>query len=92
MVAAQIYQGINIFLEIISYAVAVYCLLTWFLPPYHKVMRFLSRFVDPLLRPIRNVMYRLFPHMRIDFSPIVFFLLLRLLRSLILKLFMLLFW
>lgn len=85
-----IFQGISYFLQIVYYALLIYCLLSWLLPPYHKVMMFLGRFVDPLLRPIRSVMYRIFPHMRLDFSALVAFLLLNVVQRLLWQLYYLL--
>ena len=72
-------QGIVWFLEIIRFAVMMNILLNWFIPPNHGVMRFLERITDPLLRPIRNLLFRIAPRMIIDPSPLVFFLLVGLL-------------
>ena len=33
----------------------------WLLPPYHKIMRFLGRLVDPLLTPVRRVFFPAVP-------------------------------
>ncbi|MDR0929702.1 MAG: YggT family protein [Oscillospiraceae bacterium] len=85
-----IYQGIHYFLQILYYLMLAYCLLSWILPPYHRVMTFLARFVDPLLRPIRNLMFRIFPRMPLDLSALVAFFAIRLLDSLLLRLYLLL--
>lgn len=82
-----IFRGVSIFLQIIYYALLVYCLMSWILPPYNKVMMFLSRFVDPLLRPIRNVLFRIFPRMPLDFSALVLFFLLNIANSLLWQLY-----
>lgn len=85
-----VFRGISMFLQIIYYALLIYCLMSWILPPYNKVMMFLARIVDPLLRPIRNILYRFFPHMRLDFSALIAFLLLRIVDSLLWQLYYLL--
>lgn len=85
-----VFRGISMFLQVIEYVMLAYCLLSWILPPYHKVMAFLARFADPLLRPIRSVMFRIFPRMPIDLSALVFFMLLRVVRQLLWQLFYLL--
>lgn len=87
MVLYGIFRGISIFLQIIYYALLVYCLLSWILPPYNKVMMFLSRFVDPLLRPIRTLLFRIFPRMPLDFSALVLFFLLNILQRLVWQLY-----
>jgi len=46
-------------------------------------MRFLSRFVDPVLTPIRALMFRVFPRMPIDLSALAAFFLLRIVESLL---------
>jgi len=63
-----IFKGISYFLALFRYVLFTYCVLSWLLPPYHRVMKVLSRLTDPFLRPIRNAMYRLFPQARVDFS------------------------
>lgn len=83
----RVFQGFSMFLQVIYYALLAYCLLSWIMPPYHKVMMFLSRFVDPLLRPIRNLMFRIFPRMPIDLSALVAFFVLRILQQLLWQLY-----
>lgn len=82
-----VFQGIYYFLQIIQYGLLAYCVLTWILQPYHKVMRFFARFADPLLRPIRNVMYRIFPRMPIDLSPLIMYFLINFAQSLLWRLY-----
>lgn len=84
-----IFRGISMFLQVVYYALLAYCILSWILPPYNKVMMFLARVTNPLLAPIRRVLFRLFPQSRLDFSAFVLFLLLALLQQLIWRLYML---
>lgn len=85
-----VFRGISMFLQIIYYALLAYCLLSWILPPYNKVMQVLGRITYPLLQPIRNVLFRIFPRMPIDLSALVLFLLLNILNRLLWQLFYLL--
>lgn len=87
MVLYEVFRGISMFLQLIYYFLLAYCLLSWILPPYNKVMMFFSRFVGPLLQPIRNVLFRIFPRMPIDLSALVAFFLLRIVDSLIWQLY-----
>lgn len=82
-----VFQGIAYFLEIIRYVLLAYCLLSWILPPHHKVMRALGRFVDPVLFPVRQLMYRLLPRIPLDLSALLAFFVLQLLQSLLWRLY-----
>jgi len=75
--------GIVWFLELIRFAVVLYLILSWFLSPSQGFMQFLGRVVDPMLRPFRNLLFRFFPRLFIDPSPLLFFLLMGLLIRLI---------
>ncbi|MEG0767481.1 MAG: YggT family protein, partial [Clostridia bacterium] len=78
-----ILQGLIYFIQIIQYTLLIYCLLSWFMPPAHKIMRFLGKVTDPLLDLIRPVMFRIFPRMPMDLSALVLYFLLNLLIFLI---------
>ncbi len=82
-----IVQGISYFLRIFMYALYIYCICSWVLSPYNKVMRVLARIVDPVLRPVRNVLFRLFPRLPIDLSPIVLGLLVGLIQQMLWRLY-----
>lgn len=64
----------------------VYCVLTWFMPRTSKVMQVLSSLVDPLLTPIRGVLWRFTGAMGIDLSPLIAMLVLQLVSSLLVRL------
>ena len=69
-------QIIIILLQIYSLLTVVYCISTFALPTSGFVIT-LSRYFNPVLDPIRNVLFRFFPklkNMRIDFSPIILWL------------------
>ena len=88
MVLYKVFLGVNYFIRILSYALLIYCVLSWILPPYHKVMRIAERFVDPMLRPIRSLLFRFFPRMPIDFSPLALSLLLQLASRLLWRIYL----
>lgn len=85
-----LFQGVSYFLRLFRYALLIYCLLSWLLPPYHKVMRAFARVTDPLLAPIRRLLFRVFPQARIDITAIVAFLVIGLTESLLWRLYSLL--
>lgn len=76
----SIFLGIDYFLQIIRYVVLLYLVLSWFVRPYNRLMKILNRIVDPMLRPVRNVLFRFLPSMMIDPSPILLFLLMDIVR------------
>lgn len=81
--AYTIYQVISLLLNIITLAIIVRALLSWFYPvgrdPWTKL---LVDVTEPLLAPIRNLMLRVLP-IPIDFSPIVVILLIQLLQNML---------
>ena len=79
----QIYQIINFLLTLISLAVIVRALLSWFYPVGKDPWtRLLLDITEPLLAPVRNLMSRVLP-IPIDFSPIVVILLINLLQRML---------
>ncbi|MDO4739468.1 MAG: YggT family protein [Eubacteriales bacterium] len=49
----RIYLGVHQFLNILSYALIAYALMTWFVRPDAKIYRIMYRFCEPLLAPFR---------------------------------------
>lgn len=82
-----VFQGIDYFLQILRYILLAYIILSWVAQPRSRVRMFVNRIVDPLLSPIRNILYRFFPYSRIDFASLVGFLLLELLQVLLWRIF-----
>ena len=76
-----IIQFINLVLTLISLAIIVRALLSWFYPvgrdPWTKLLLDIT---EPLLAPVRNLLMRVLP-IPIDFSPIVVILLIQLLQT-----------
>ena len=67
-------------IDIYIFIVFISVILSYFLPPYHRVREFVDRLVDPVLMPIRRVIP---PIAMIDISPIVLLLILQLLGSML---------
>ncbi|NOZ51367.1 MAG: YggT family protein [Chloroflexi bacterium] len=76
---------INLFFQILSWAIIIRILLSWVrIDPYHPLIRLLDQITEPILAPIRNIL----PSAGgFDFSPIVAIVLLSLLQRLVLSLF-----
>jgi uncharacterized protein YggT (Ycf19 family) len=81
-----VYGVANTFLTIISLAILVRALLSWFYPNMGRdpFTRLLVNVTEPLLAPIRGLLSRLLP-IPIDFSPIVVLLLIRFLQEMLFR-------
>ena len=62
--------------------IIIRALLSW-IAPYGGASRFLTRFTEPVINPVRNTLTRLIGSYRLDVSPAVTVLLLELLRRVI---------
>ncbi len=74
---------IQLLANILVIMVIAEVLLSYFMPPYHSVRVMLSRFIGPLLDPIRKILPNTGP---IDFSPLVLLILVQLLESVLVNL------
>lgn len=69
-------------IAIYNYIILARVLLSWFIQdPASQIMRFLYAITEPILGPIRSIM----PNMGLDFSPIVAYLLLNILRRILIS-------
>ncbi len=77
-----IYQLVNIIFEVMIWLIIVRCILSFVRHnPYQPIIRFVYEVTEPVMAPFR----RLIPATGgIDFSPIVVFLVLQLVRQLVL--------
>ncbi len=88
-----IFSAVLFLLTVLSWALLVYVIMALFIPQ-NKYTLMVGKYVEPILSPIRKLLFRLFPKLAqigVDFSPIVFYLLIQvvswlvgLLRSLLL--------
>lgn len=59
---------INIIVQLLTLLVIIKVVLSYFMSPYHPLRLNIDRIVEPMLRPIRNLIP---PVGMIDFSPII---------------------
>lgn len=83
-----IYGAINFLLAFIQYAIFIRAIISWFpISRDNPLIRLLYQITEPLLAPVRNLLTRLMSrsgrYMMIDFSGIIVFLLIGLLRRII---------
>ncbi len=71
---------VQILVQVYILVIVVDVVLSYILPPYHRVREFLDSLVNPLLLPIRRVVP---PLGILDLSPLVLLLLVQLLGSLL---------
>lgn len=79
---------VNIFFTLFNYILIARVIMSWFNPRPNNFLRFVFDITDPILRIARSVLP---PLGFIDFSPIIAFLLIDLLRSFIIMLLNLIF-
>ena len=75
-------QGLNLFFEIIIWIMIARILLTWFpnINWYNQPFKAMKEITDPILEPFRKIIP---PLGGIDFSPIVAFIAIELLRTIV---------
>ena len=83
-VASYFYTFIYILCYVLTFAVLIRALLSWFYPyPTNPVVAFLFHITEPLLGPIRRVLPRVGAF---DFSPIVVIIILQVIGNIALRL------
>ena len=58
----RIQMGVNIFLNIVSALLGIYCLMTWFVRPGSSMYAFMQKMVGPIVAPFRPLALRLMEH------------------------------
>lgn len=77
-------NAINIIVQLITILVIVKVFLSYFMSPYHPVRLNIDRIVEPMLRPIRNIL----PSVGMfDFSPIILIILVQLVGRILISIF-----
>ena len=79
-----LFNFINILFTVLEFAILIRVILSWTrVDPYHPLVRILDQITEPILAPFR----RLFPpRSGLDFSPILAFFALEVVRRVILRL------
>ncbi len=77
-----IYDIVNLAFEVMMWLVVIRCILSFIRHnPYHPIIRFIYDITEPIMAPFRRLLP---PAGGIDFSPIVVWMVLMLLRNLVL--------
>ena len=83
----QMIMGVDTFLNILSLALIIYAVMTWFLPPNNKIYRFFARIADFVISPFRPVSAWLISRgLRFDVSIILALFCIRMIRNLLYRL------
>jgi YggT family protein len=77
-----IIRFVNIIVQLITLLVIIKVFLSYFMSPYHPVRLNIDRIVEPMLRPIRQIIP---PIGMMDISPIVLIVLIQILGKVILS-------
>jgi YggT family protein len=67
---------VQFIIQLLELAIIVHVILSYFMSPYHPIRETLSRFIEPLLTPIRRVVPSIGG---LDFSPLILLLLIQIL-------------
>ncbi len=77
---------VNQLISLYGAIMLIYCLCSWLIrDPSNKFMQILAMITEPALKPIKKLLWRIefFRRSPVDFSPLVLFLILRVLVSLL---------
>ncbi|MBN1776791.1 MAG: YggT family protein [Clostridiales bacterium] len=80
-----IFNAILFIITVASWLVLIYVVMA-LVVPQNKYTLMIGRFVEPVLSPLRKLLFRIFPRLRqigVDFSPLLFYLLIQLVSWLI---------
>ena len=80
-----IFSVIQFLISIASWLVLIYVVMALFIPQ-NKYTQMIGKYVEPFLAPMRKFLYRVFPKMRelgMDFSPLLFYLVIQILSWLL---------
>ena len=84
LVFRQIVISVIWFLNILSWAIIINSLLSWVLEPMHPIRAFLARFIEPIVAPFRALTNKMNTSgLPIDFSPLLAYITLSLISSLL---------
>ncbi len=71
-------------IDVYTIIIIIRAIISWVNPdPYNPIVQLLYKLTEPVLRPIRRVLFRAVGNIRIDFSPFIAIILLSILRRII---------
>ena len=77
---------INFVLSIYTFLIIARAIISWVNPdPYNQVVRILDKLTEPVLYPIRKLLWRFTGNLPIDFSPIIAIVLVRIVGSFVVR-------
>ena len=84
--------ALGIMEEVLTWAIVVHALMTWFVPRDSVIMRVMDAVVEPIVAPFRAIMNKIIKKpMMVDFSPVIAIIMIpvivRLLQNFVLNLF-----
>ncbi|MBM3210792.1 YggT family protein [Candidatus Poribacteria bacterium] len=84
----QLARFISFLIEVYAFVIVIRAIISWVNPnPYNPIVQLLYKVTEPVLEPIRRILFRSTGNMRIDFSPFIAIMLLYIIRSILLRLF-----
>ena len=87
MILYRLRSGVISFLNLVQGVLLIYCVLSWFMDRQSPVMRFFARVTEPVLQPIRAMLWRATrSEAWSGFAPLVAVLLIQLLSALLMSL------
>lgn len=81
-------KAVDVLFKIMEYAILARVLITWLpIPRDNQIIRLLYQITEPILGPVRNIVNKsaLGRNMMIDFSPVIAFLIIGLVRNIIIE-------
>lgn len=86
-----IYKAVDLVLAFIEYAILARVIISWLpVPRDNKIIALLYQITEPILAPIRRIFERSSAgrNMMIDFSPLIAFLLIGVIRNIVVRIFL----
>jgi YggT family protein len=77
---------IKFVINIYTFLIVIRAIISWVNPdPYNPVVRMLDKFTEPILYPIRKVLWRVTGNLPIDFSPLIAIVLIQIVGSFLVR-------
>lgn len=71
-------------IDIYIFIIVIRAIISWVNPdPYNPIVQLLYKLTEPVLRPIRRILFRSVGNIRIDFSPLIAIIVLSIIRRIL---------